>query len=41
MRTSSTFDNARAAVRSQYWLLGVMVGYTTPALWLLAQSRGA
>jgi len=25
-------------VRSQYWMLGVMVGFTTLALWLLAQA---
>ncbi len=33
------FSDARAAVRSQYPLLIVMVGYTTFALWLLAQAR--
>ena len=26
------------AVRSQYWMLGVMVGFTSLALWLLAQA---
>jgi hypothetical protein len=25
-------------VRSQYWMLGVMVGFTSLALWLLAQA---
>jgi hypothetical protein len=25
-------------VRSQYWMLGIMVGFTTLALWLLAQA---
>jgi hypothetical protein len=29
----------RTAVRSQYWMLGVMVGFTTLALWLLAQAN--
>jgi hypothetical protein len=29
---------ARLAVRSQYWMLTVMVGFTTLALWLLAQA---
>lgn len=38
-RALVVFDGAKAAVRSQYWLLGVMVGYTTLALWLLAQAR--
>jgi hypothetical protein len=32
------YDNARLAVRSQYWMLAVMVGFTTLALWLLAQA---
>jgi len=32
-------DDARFAVRSQYWLLGVMAGFTTLALWLLAQAN--
>ena len=26
------------AVRSQYWMLGIMIGFTTMALWLLAQA---
>jgi hypothetical protein len=29
---------AQLAVRSQYWMLAVMVGFTTLALWLLAQA---
>lgn len=33
------FTNTKNAVRSQYWLLCVMIGYTTLALWLLAQAR--
>ncbi len=32
------YGNARQAVRSQYWMLGIMVGFTTLALWLLAQA---
>jgi hypothetical protein len=28
----------KLAVRSQYWMLAVMVGFTTLALWLLAQA---
>lgn len=38
-RALAVFKDAKAAVRSQYWLLAVMVGYTTLALWLLAQAR--
>ena len=34
------YDDARLAVRSQYWMLVVMVGFTSLALWLLAQSNG-
>ena len=33
------YDKARTAVRSQYWLLIVMVGFTSLALWLLSQSN--
>ena len=33
------YGEARLAVRSQYWMLGVMVGFTTLALWLLAQAN--
>lgn len=38
-RALAIFGDARAAMRSQYPLLIVMVGYTTLALWLLAQAR--
>ncbi len=38
-RALVVFPDPRQAVRSQYWLLGVMVGFTTLALWLLAQAR--
>ena len=30
--------DSRLAVRSQYWMLAVMVGFTSLALWLLAQA---
>ena len=29
----------KLAVRSQYWMLAIMVGFTTLALWLLAQAN--
>jgi len=32
------YDNAKLAVRSQYWMLAIMVGFTSLALWLLAQA---
>jgi hypothetical protein len=35
------YDKAKLAVRSQYWMLGVMVGFTSLALWLLAQAGTA
>jgi hypothetical protein len=34
-RALSTYSDARLAVRSQYWMLGIMVGFTYLALWLL------
>jgi hypothetical protein len=33
------YDKARVAVQSQYWMLAVMVGFTTLALWLLSQAN--
>ncbi len=33
------YGQVRQAVRSQYWMLGIMVGFTTLALWLLAQAN--
>lgn len=33
------YRDGRVAVRSQYWMLAVMVGFTTLALWLLAQAN--
>jgi hypothetical protein len=32
------YGDARLAVRSQYWMLGIMVGFTSLALWLLASA---
>ena len=32
------YPDARLAVRSQYWMLAIMVGFTSLALWLLAQA---
>jgi hypothetical protein len=33
------YDKASVAARSQYWMLGVMVGFTCLALWLLSQAN--
>jgi hypothetical protein len=38
-RALTMYSNARQAVRSQYWMLGVMVGFTSLALWLLSQAN--
>ncbi len=38
-RALATYDSPRAATESQYWMLAVMVGFTSLALWLL--SAGA
>jgi hypothetical protein len=40
-RALVAFPDIKSAARSQYWLLGVMVAFTTMALWLLAQAREA
>jgi hypothetical protein len=37
-RALSLYGQAQLAVRSQYWMLAVMVGFTSLALWLLAQA---
>ncbi len=37
-RALALYPDTRLAVRSQYWMLGIMVGFTTLALWLLAQA---
>ena len=39
-RALVTYRDSRLAVRSQYWMLVIMVGFTSLALWLLAQSNG-
>jgi hypothetical protein len=38
-RALTTYSRARAATRSQYWMLTVMVGFTSLGLWLLASIR--
>jgi hypothetical protein len=38
-RALSVYSNVKDAVRSQYWMLGVMIAYTTFGLWLLAQAN--
>jgi hypothetical protein len=38
-RALALYDRPRLAVRSQYWLLAVMVGFTSLALWLLSQAN--
>jgi hypothetical protein len=39
-RALALYPGSRLAVRSQYWMLAVMVGFTTLALWLLAAAQG-
>jgi hypothetical protein len=39
-RALALYPRVNLAVRSQYWMLGIMVGFTTMALWLLAQAGG-
>jgi hypothetical protein len=38
-RALAMYEDARLAVRSQYWMLAVMVGFTSLALWLLSQAN--
>jgi hypothetical protein len=38
-RALALYDRAVLAVRSQYWMLAVMVGFTSLALWLLSQAN--
>jgi len=38
-RALALYDQARLAIRSQYWMLAVMVGFTSLALWLLSQAN--
>jgi hypothetical protein len=37
-RALALYRDAQLSVRSQYWMLAVMVGFTSLALWLLAQA---
>jgi len=37
-RALALFDDERVATRSQYWMLAVMVCFTSLGLWLLASS---
>ena len=37
-RALALYRDTKLAVRSQYWMLAVMVGFTSLALWLLAQA---
>jgi hypothetical protein len=37
-RAIAIYDDPRQATRSQYWMLGVMVGFTCLALWLLSEA---
>jgi hypothetical protein len=37
-RALALYKDPKLAVRSQYWMLGVMVGFTSLALWLLSQA---
>jgi hypothetical protein len=38
-RALAMYDRAKLAVRSQYWMLAVMIGFTSLALWLLSQAN--
>jgi hypothetical protein len=38
-RALALYRDAKQAVRSQYWMLAVMVGFTSLALWLLSQAN--
>jgi hypothetical protein len=38
-RAIALYEDNRKAVRSQYWMLGVMVGFTSLALWLLSSAN--
>jgi hypothetical protein len=35
-RALATYSNAQEAIRSQYWMLAVMVAFTSFGLWLLS-----
>src|SRR5687768_156274 len=38
-RALALYREAKEAVRSQYWMLAIMVGFTSLALWLLSQAN--
>jgi len=38
-RALALYDRLKLAVRSQYWMLGIMIGFTSLALWLLSQAN--
>jgi hypothetical protein len=38
-RALALYRDARQAVRSQYWMLGVMLGFTMLAVWLVSESN--
>jgi hypothetical protein len=38
-RALALYDRAKLAVRSQYYMLAVMIGFTSLALWLLSQAN--
>jgi hypothetical protein len=38
-RALAMYRDAKQAIRSQYWMLAVMVGFTSLALWLLSQNN--
>ncbi len=38
-RALASYPRLRDAVRSQYWMLGIMIAYTCFGLWLLAQAN--
>jgi hypothetical protein len=38
-RALALYEDAKLAVRSQYWMLAVMIGFTSLALWLLSQAN--
>jgi hypothetical protein len=38
-RALALYEDMKLAVRSQYWMLAIMVGFTSLALWLLSQAN--
>jgi len=39
-RALTVFGDSRTATRSQYWMLAVMVAFTSLGLWLLSSANG-